>query len=554
MNCLYRITKNEEGQILPWMVFMMVLFVGFAGLTLDLGHAFVCYRELQASTDAAALAGAQNMGTSGATLTSVTNAVNNYSSLPTSKSFAGGLNANPNLSNAVMTLNFSCSTILTNKGIACISLPGLSSPASANSLQVIQTAAVPTFFIKALTVFGVKAAGSINLSTVATASMLGAKSAEYNIAMIIDTTPSMGAQDNDAECTGAKTSNGHITQISCAMYAAQQMLAGLTPCSGSASSCTASTGFDTVALFTFPNMTIGTASNDTNGNCNLPTINPYTAFTPASITDVQNSGYTDYTPVTVTTGHGNHQTKTTTDMTYQITTGSTGSTSSSTTTLDQLGFLDNYLTGNQPGPNATVNGNSPLGVAVGAGNCAGLQIPNDTLATYYAAAIYQAGAALAAASLANPGSKNAIILLTDGDANNATFQNTNVPVINQFSTSSGIYPSTIDNCAQGVAAAKWVSIHDNTAVYTVAFGSPSYGCETDTSGITPCQAMQHMAYSAGGIATPANFYSDASSSVNKGACISTVNNNKNLSLSGIFNAIRTQFTKARLIPNSQWGS
>ena len=158
---------------------------------------------------------------------------------------------------------------------------------------------------------------------------------------------------------------------------------------------------------------------------------------------------------------------------------------------------------------------------------------------------------MAAASLANPGSKNAILLLTDGDANQATFQTTGS---NSFSPTSGVYPSTIDNCAQGVAAAQWVSINDNTAVYTVAFGSPSYGCVTDTSGITPCQAMQNMAYSAGGIANPANFYSDASSSVNKGACVSTVNNNKNLSLSGIFNAIRTQFTKARLIPNSAWGS
>jgi hypothetical protein len=339
------------------------------------------------------------------------------------------------------------------------------------------------------------------------------------------------------------------------MYAAQQMLAGLTPCSGSPSTCTASTGFDTVALFTFPNVTIGTASDDTDGSCNNPTVDPYTAFARVTITDVQNSGYTDYTPVTVTTGYGRHQTKTTTDMTYQITTAGTGSTSSSTTTLDQLGFLDNYLVGNQAGPNAKVNGNTPLGVAFGAGNCAGLQTPGGGDLTYYAAAIYQAGAALAAASLANPGSKNAIILLTDGDANRATFQNNaNVPTSNQFSTTSGIYPSTIDNCAQGVAAAKWVSINDNTAVYTVAFGSPSDGCDTDTSGITPCQAMQYMAYSAGGIATPANFYSDASSSVNKGACISTVNNNKNLSLSGIFSAIRAQFTKARLIPNSQWGS
>ena len=45
-----RIIKDQSGQILPWMVFLNVLFLGAAGITLDLGHAYVCYRELQAST------------------------------------------------------------------------------------------------------------------------------------------------------------------------------------------------------------------------------------------------------------------------------------------------------------------------------------------------------------------------------------------------------------------------------------------------------------------------------------------------------------------------
>ena len=65
---LRAILKGESGQILPWMVLMIVLFLGMAGLTLDLGHAYVCYRTLQASTDAAALAGAYEMGVNGTRL------------------------------------------------------------------------------------------------------------------------------------------------------------------------------------------------------------------------------------------------------------------------------------------------------------------------------------------------------------------------------------------------------------------------------------------------------------------------------------------------------
>ena len=107
------------------------------------------------------------------------------------------------------------------------------------------------------------------------------------------------------------------------MYAAQQMLVGLTPCSVT-TGCTSSTGFDTVALFTFPNMTIGTASGDTDGSCNVPAVVPYTAFSPASTANILSSGYTNYTPVVTVSGHGKHQTTTTTDMTYQITTSSTG--------------------------------------------------------------------------------------------------------------------------------------------------------------------------------------------------------------------------------------
>ena len=52
-----RIFSDQRGQLLPWMALLMILFLGFAGLAMDLGQAYIAYRELQASSDAAALAG-----------------------------------------------------------------------------------------------------------------------------------------------------------------------------------------------------------------------------------------------------------------------------------------------------------------------------------------------------------------------------------------------------------------------------------------------------------------------------------------------------------------
>ena len=74
-----RFTKDQSGQVLPWMALLMVLFLGMAGLTIDLGRAYVCYRELQASTDAAALAGAYAMTQSGATVSSSTSMACSFS-------------------------------------------------------------------------------------------------------------------------------------------------------------------------------------------------------------------------------------------------------------------------------------------------------------------------------------------------------------------------------------------------------------------------------------------------------------------------------------------
>jgi hypothetical protein len=148
-----------------------------------------------------------------------------------------------------------------------------------------------------------------------------------------------------------------------------------------------------------------------------------------------------------------------------------------------------------------------------------------------------------AAQTANPSSQNTLIILSDGDAN-ATKTFTDATGHSETLNANGNYPSMVDQCGQAVVAAH-AATSAGTTVYSIAYGAPSSGCSTDTSGtyknITPCQAMLDMA------STPADFYSDATASQNKGQCTSS--SNPNLSLKGIFQQVATQFTVARLIPN-----
>src|ERR1017187_4104706 len=116
--------------------------------------------------------------------------------------------------------------------------------------------------------------------------------------------------------------------------------------------------------------------------------------------------------------------------------------------------------------------------------------------TYYAQAIYQAQAYLVAERLQFPNSQNVIILLSDGDATaTCTTSKSGVctagPMIGA-STTSGVYPSSVDECHQAVRAAQ-TAWDAGTTVYAVNYGAEATGCATDTPAISPCQTMLEMA-------------------------------------------------------------
>jgi hypothetical protein len=335
------------------MAIMMIGFCATAALSIDLGRAFYSYRELQASSNAATLAGAQSLPNSTAAAAAAT-----YSSV------SGNLNAYSNLGTVTMVSGYpklECLAALTAGGMACVA------PANANAIQVKQQAVLPLIFAP---IFGKK---TLTLTATATAAMRGAVSSPYNVAVVVDTTASMNSSDGDSQCTG--------TRLACALAGVQVLLQDLYPCLASVPSCGTVTNsnvansVDRVTLFTFPNATLGTVGSDYDCSSSIPTSKPYTFPT---------AGASTYAPSGSTT------------PTYQI-----------------VGYSSDYRTSDTT---STLSSTSKIVKAVGgASGCASMSAPGGE-GTYYAGAIYAAQASLVAEKAANPGSQNVLIIISDGDA------------------------------------------------------------------------------------------------------------------------------------------
>ena len=157
--------------------------------------------------------------------------------------------------------------------------PCTSDSVNPNAVIVTQTATIPTFFA------GILGIHKMTLSATSTAAR-GAKPLPYNLAIILDTTPSMNTYDN----------NCGATQLQCATQGVQVLLNGLAP---------SLVSIWQLPVFTFPNIYASTtASNDYDCQSSNPTTGPYT-FPSSSATKLSTMPYTTY---------GN-----TMQMTYQVT-------------------------------------------------------------------------------------------------------------------------------------------------------------------------------------------------------------------------------------------
>ena len=387
--------KDERGQVLPITAIVMVGLLGMAALTIDLGRSFYTYRELQATTDAAALAGARSLvtATSPLAITGAGGTIMKYSAA------TGGFNARPSLPNVVVSSSLKCLSTLKALGQACVGAVPY------NAVQVQQTTTIPLY------IAGIFGKPTMPMSALATASVRGGSPRPSNVAVIVDTTLSMNTFDSDC---GA-------TQIQCALNGVQVLLQKLSPCAVIQTSCASGgfiqNSFDRVALFTFPNVSTGTAAIDysctasipaptpQNGYWNDPVVGNYMVpWSSSSVVPIPWGGVPTANPYTLPIPGAASYTPT--GSTYQIT-----------------NFLADYRNSDAA---TTLNPFSVLSRAAGGvSGCGGMLPTNDdgVYGTFYAGALYAAQSALVAMQAQYPGSDNVIIILSDGDATAGTQSN-----------------------------------------------------------------------------------------------------------------------------------
>ncbi len=538
-----RLLGEQHGQALVWTAMIVTGALGIGGLLIDVGRAYVVRSQLQNYANASALAAAGEVyntsTTSGATATATT-----YSGIgSTDENYNGSLGA------INTTITNMCVNMLMPSGVTCTS----STPA--NAIKITETASVPTFLLRVL---GIK---TITVAAVAMASMQGAPQ-PWNVAIILDATSSMG----DAPPTGS--CSGYSTEFACAQAGVVTLLQNVNPCGG-VSSCTTSTAKFRVALFSFPNVSTSTVSDFWSCGNSTPTTpahEPYT-FPKVTMTKTSPLTYSDsltaYTPLTYSSVDATYE-DTPVSGSYPLEDG------------DANGFISDYQSATSS--NYLNSSSSIVAELVGGTHGPCLTNPGGE-STYYAGVINAAEAALDAEQTLYSKSNNAMIILSDGQANvdsttkftsgSATPSADGLAYISNPSSTTGYYPSSVDQCQQAILAAQ-AAQNAGTTIYAVAFDSESDGCAvaggsatvTDTSLIasatsgntalslstlTPCITMKNMASPA--TSSMSYFYADTSSA--SSGCTDTAHTVS--TIAQIFDAIAATFTTPRLLPKNSSG-
>lgn len=542
---LARYADDDRGNTAAIVAVCIVFLLGTAAMATDVGYVYFSKLKLQASADAAALAGA-TMIANGATTDPIVEA--------TSYSAAAGDKNASNSYVAAMASGYPkliCSATLKNQADPCLTTFPNAPPAGANAIQVVENATVPSFFAK---VFGVS---HFTVSATSTAAARGGQPQPLDIEVILDTTASMG-NSKDANCG----LGGNAYRIDCAKYGLQVLLMALSPT------------VQYVGVLVFPGFpTTAQAKNDINCSGTTPTIDPY-------------YGSAAYNPLTIT------------NPIYQIAALNNDYKTSNTATS---------LKSSSNAAQAAADRLSTIPSPPGVPSCSGVSAPGG-VGTYYAAAIAAAQADLVANGsptakhaiiLLSDGEANAtsaVIQVTvtkpgslynaaptvkfsggggsgaagtavmAGSGSNQTVASVNITNIGSGYTSMPTVTFTpvpgktgsgatgvpvlspgLQQC-QGAVAGAQTAKTAGTEIYTVAYGSStdtsgSNSCQTDTAPTTtPCATLQSIASSLN------DFYSDGSGGT---ACpnAQAVSN-----LASAFQSIASSITSVRLVPDSWFSS
>ena len=203
-NC--RFGRDERGAAGMLAAFSIMAMVSAAALAIDMGMIYRAKISLQASTDAAALAGARNIFNGNAVASAT-----EYSAV------AGRRNASVQFA-ASMQTGYPMLKCLTSIGIAC------GGPNNANAIVVKQRADVPLYFAK---VFGIASSRVVATSTAAAS---GGSTIPLDMMIVLDATGSMNGADPN--CPVANSS-----RADCALAGVRALLSGLWPCRPNPSGC-----------------------------------------------------------------------------------------------------------------------------------------------------------------------------------------------------------------------------------------------------------------------------------------------------------------------------
>jgi hypothetical protein len=535
MNSLFRrLFYDQEGQVLYLVAALMTCLLGMAALSIDIGFALHGQRELQASADAAAEAGAADVSNNDTAAGAVAYA-NRFSGL------TGENNAIKDLYNVAMVSPYpqvQCLTYLKNLNMSC------NNNAGGNALAVEETATAPTFFGK---LFGIN---KINLTAKSLSAMKGGTPAPANIMILVDTTPSMSYADTNGTCVIPGISRP--TKEDCAKLGVRTLLDKLSPCAVGLTSCGGVTNgnvqnaVDEVSILTFPGLASTSDQTKDYANCQQQTIQQY-AYAPASPSSTP--PYSTVVPLS-------------SDYRTSDTSGLNGGSSPAVKAVD---WAD--------------------GAGCGSSRY-GLEVPSN-YDTEYSTAIQQAQVDLSALATTDPtraSMQSAIILLSDGDAtarwcvsgvwcdtdctgsSSWCVQNTAPGPLMQMDFTSGTPQSYgVNECHQAITAAQTAAATSNGAglktwVYSVAYssstspfsyrGNPNGSCFTDAtpvgnSPISGCSTMQQIASDGN------KFYADQGQTDDNSSPCSSPAHPSITSLSDIFAAIGGDFYTTRLLP---WGT
>jgi Flp pilus assembly protein TadG len=165
--------RGERGQILPVVTLALIALLGISAFAIDVGYAYYAKRQLQSATDAAALAGAQDLPTAA-------------TAIATATSYAAA-NTPTNVS-ATFTYATRCTAT------AAAALGSCNASANPNALTVTATGSTNTFFAK---IFGIS---HFDVSAKANACS-PCSSSPVDVVVVIDRTGSMCDTTTSAGCT-----------------------------------------------------------------------------------------------------------------------------------------------------------------------------------------------------------------------------------------------------------------------------------------------------------------------------------------------------------------